>query len=48
MPLLTKGLVWSGGLIALYLLLANATNAGTLLTSAKGAYVDGVTVLQGR
>lgn len=41
-------LVGTGALIALYLIVSNATDAGKLLTSTEQAYVGGVKTLQGR
>jgi hypothetical protein len=41
-------LVYTGGLIAIYLLVSHATEAGKLLTSAGSVYTGGVRTLQGR
>lgn len=41
-------LVWTGGLIAVYLLVSRATDAGRLLQSGASAYASSVRVLQGR
>lgn len=41
-------LVGTGVLIAVYLLVSNATDAGRLLASGGSVYVQGVRVLQGR
>lgn len=46
--MLKSALVWTGGLIAVYLLVSQATGAGRLLQSGASAYVSGVRVLQGR
>jgi hypothetical protein len=41
-------LKYSAALIATYLVVANATNAGNFLKSAGSAYSQSVTALQGR
>lgn len=41
-------LVGTGVLIAIYLIVSNATNAGKLITAGGNAYAGGVRVLQGR
>jgi hypothetical protein len=43
-----KVLAITGGLVALYLVVAHATDAGKLLSSAGSAYGGAVKVLQGR
>jgi hypothetical protein len=43
-----KILTITAGLIAVYLIVANATNAGKFLTAAGGVYQGSVRVLQGR
>lgn len=43
-----KALIWTGGLIALYLAVSHATDAGKLLTSAASGYSTAVKTLQGR
>jgi hypothetical protein len=39
---------YSAGLIALYLLVANATNSGALITAGSGGGVNVVKAFQGR
>lgn len=41
-------LYYSAGLIAVYLLVSHATDAGKLLTNAGSAYSGAVKTLQGR
>lgn len=48
MVLARRFLLGTGILIGVYLLVSNATGAGTLLGGARDAYVGGVKVLQGR
>lgn len=48
MGTITKILSGTGILIALYLLLSNASGAGTVISSLGDAYSKGVQTLQGR
>ena len=41
-------LVYTAGLVAVYLVVSHATEAGKLLTSAGGVYTGSVRTLQGR
>ena len=43
-----KWMGYTAGLVATYLLVSRATNAGRLLNSGTSAYVRSVRVLQGR
>lgn len=43
-----KVLTITAGLIALYLIVANATGSGQLINSGGSVYVDAVKALQGR
>lgn len=43
-----KVIVYSGGLIALYILVANATGSGTLLQDSTAGATGVITALQGR
>lgn len=43
-----RGLIFTGGLIALYLVVANATGFGKSVQAVGGVYNGAVKVLQGR
>lgn len=43
-----KIIVWTGGLIALYLAVTNAPGLARLIGAGRDSYTSGVKVLQGR
>lgn len=46
--MLKKALVIGGGLIALYLVVANGTNSGTLIKDSTSGATSVITAFQGR